>query len=1327
MSKKYFATLIAVTAVLAVIGFVISWSSADAPSTRVVVAGTPGGGVKVPGTNGKMTAFENGVYQIEPSGFGVSRPVREIGLPDEETAAEMRQNPGFRGRRKAARDKRLAEERKAKGLPPMTEEEKAVREINDLNVKALKKVVPGKGAGESEKFVDPLLANQLAPEAPEAMPTPALSFNGATAADNASVGIGGLAPPDANGDVGLNHYVSSVNLTLKFFNKSGTVVAGPIRTSDLWASLPADDICRTENDGDPIVLYDQLADRWHISQFAVPSITTNNQCVAVSTTGDPTGSYYVWSYQYPGQIFNDYPKVGVWNDAYHMTFNQFNNAGSLFLGMGFLSQDRSKALAGDPTASVVYTNIATIDPDAGGGLPLDIEGFVPPPANMPVVIGEWRANEFGDPTDAIRFYRWVPNFVSPGLSTVTVLPDLPVAAFDGRNPDGRTDIEQSGGSSLDAVADRLMHRLVYRNMGTVDSPVNSIVGSFTVNTSGINPAPVPTPTPGTGAALYDAGIRWFELRRNGDSFSVYDQGTHADSGGTAGLRLNNWMSSISQDNQGNLALGFSQSGPSQNADIKVAGRTNNVGGVGVMNEGEALFHDAAGSQTGSSRWGDYSMMSVDPVDDCTFWYTQEYFNSTSSVGWATRVMSFKFPSCTAVPKGTISGTITSCSSGLPVDDANVIATGGFHRLTISNGTYSMSVTPGNYTVDANKAPGFVSSAPVNVNVVNGGNSTANICLNGVAVLAPGTLTVVTESCGLPNNLADPGETMTVSLPIVNNGGGSTTNLIAKLRNTGGVINAGPSQNYGSLAPSGGTASRDFTFRVQPLLSCGSTITLTWDLFDGTTNLGTIQRTLTSGTQILNLDQNFDGVTPPALPVGWTQTQDNGILINWVTTASNPSSPPNAAFANEPTSVSLSSLVTPNVNVTSASARLTFRNNFNTESGFDGMVLEMRTGAGAFQDILVAGGTFLSNGYNDTLSTEFSNPLPGRDAWSGSSNGYVTTEVQLPASANGQSVQFRWRMGTDSSETVPSGGVRLDNIQVFGGSACNGPCAPSRPVRADFDNDGRTDLSIFRPSNGDWWVAQSSGGLRALNWGLNGDIPFSGDFSGDGRADFGIFRGLPNDIYIDMYLLKTPLYDNEQFSWGLPGDLPFSGDYNGDGITDVALYRPSDNRFYIWHRGPVVQTRVLHFGLPGDIPLAMDINGDGVTELAVYRPVTGVWYFTDANNGSINTSSVQFGIATDIPVPADYDADGIDDVAVYRPSNGGWYIYYSNTLTFGFFQWGNSTDIPVPGDYDGDGRYDPAIYRNGAWWMLRSTLGPSVGFWGLATDKPIPASYVRPTP
>ncbi len=765
-----------------------------------------------PQASERITKYANGVFHIAPTAFGITADVRDLPRVDP-NAAEM-----------------------LDGFKP--------KETNPLNRKIIKPIIPGAGAGAgSGDFKDPLVDRGRHPQLLAPWSAAITTFDGATSADNAAQGIGALSPPDVNGEVGLNHFVSSVNLVYKIFNKDGTVAAGPFKTSALFSGLPATDPCRARNDGDPIVIYDSLADRWHISQFAVPGVSnvtaTNFQCVAVSVTGDPTGAYYVWSYPYPNQIFNDYPKVGVWLDAYHMTFNQFNNAGTAFLGMGILSQDRTRALAGDPAASVLYTNIATIDPNAGGGLPADIDGFVPPPPGMPVVIAEFRADEFGDPLDAIRMYRWVPDFVTPANSTITVLPDVPLAAFDARAPATRNAIEQSGGGALDAISDRLMYRFAYRNLGTQAAPVNSFVGNFTVNVSGVAP---------TSAATFQTGIRWFEMRRTGDSFSVFDQGTHnlAPTNGATGV--NNWMGSIAQDNKGNIALGFSQSSTTQRANIMVAGRTNNVANSGTLNEEETVFHAAAGSQTsGGGRWGDYSTMSVDPVDDCTFWYTQEYYAATSVSSWSTRVGHFKFASCTPPPRGTIQGTITTCSSGLPVNKALASATGGFSRSTGAAGTYSMTVSPGTYTVSASSAAvGFVSASQSGVTVVNGGTSTVNLCLTGVAVLAATPVTLISESFLPANGVIDPGETVTVAFGAQNAGAANTVNDVGTLQATGGVTAPGPAQNYGVVVAGGAAVNRNFTFTASPALACGANITANVAHLDGTSNLGSLPYSLATG-------------------------------------------------------------------------------------------------------------------------------------------------------------------------------------------------------------------------------------------------------------------------------------------------------------------------------------------------------------------------------------------------------------------------------------------------------------------------------------------------
>ncbi len=1264
--------------------------------------------VAAPIVNGEFTEYANGIIGIAPHGFAISKPVKEMLAQDPDALRSRALFVRTKEQKRAARLEKL----RAQGL---SEEEIEIDQINIRNARTIKKIVPGAGLAEG-KFKDPLVDEGQKSFELQTMPTPSLDFKGASQIDNAAQGIGPIAPPDANGDVGPDHYVSAVNLVFKVFDKAGKVLAGPVKNNSLFQNLPAGDPCRITNDGDPIILYDSLADRWHFSQFGIPSGTTSYQCVALSVTGDPTGAYYVWSYAYPGSLGNDFPKVGVWTDGYHMTFNQFSSLepNASFVGLGILTQDRKKALAGDPATIAVYKNVGERDPDSGGALPGDIDGFVAPPEGLAQVIGEFRANDFGDPVDGLRLYRWAPDFLNPGISTFTVLPDLALAEFDARQPPGLEDIEQAGGSKLDSVSDRSMHRFAYRNLGTAKEPKNSYVGNFAVNVSGVNPV---------SAETYQSAIRWFEVRRTNDTFSVFDQGTH-QSGSTDGVNgLNNWMGAIAQDNIGNIALGYSQASTTQNADIKIAGRT--IPKSGGLNEGEALFFDARGSQTGSNRWGDYSSMNVDPVDDCTFWYTQEYYETTSSTGWSTRVGKFKFPQCTPPPTATIKGTVTFCDNNQPVDKASVNATGGFNRITGVTGEYEIKVSPGTYAVTAGRAGGLVSaSGAKDINVGPGETAFANFCLNGVAVIATNVEPrIVSESCSLPNGVPDPSEQVTVSLPLQNTGAASTTNLTAELQAMGGVTNPSTPQNYGALAPGSAVASKNFTFTVAPNIACGSTITLTFKITNGSTPFGTITKTFVTGVLQPTRAQNFDSVTAPALPAGWTNVQIVGTGINWVTSTVSPSSPPNTAFANNAAVVSSAALVTPPILIEIADAQFSFKNFFETEDDYDGMVLEYSTDDGTnYVDIIRGGGSFVSGGYNGVISRGFDSPIRGRNAWTGNSNGFINTVVNLPASLKGQSVRFRWVMASDSSE-AEGAGVRIDDVQYFGERKC-AACVPGTVCQAsqtksrydfDGDRDRKSDLSVFRPSNNTWYLRKGDGGFTGVPFGLSSDKLVPADYDGDGKADIAVYRDGT------WFIQRSTAGFIGVPSFGAATDIPQPADFDGDGKADLAVFRPSNGGWYVYNLAND-QVSSIQFGAPTDKPVVGDYDGDCKADYAVFRPAEGNWYVQRSKDGFLVR---QFGASGDKLVPADYDGDGKTDIAVFRPSpsNGTWYLLQSAAglrgVAFGF-----GTDLPVPADYDGDGKADVAVFRNGIWYQLQSTGGFKGEQFGEATDKPIPNVFIQ---
>ncbi len=271
-------------------------------------------------------------------------------------------------------------------------------------------------------------------------------------------------------------------------------------------------------------------------------------------------------------------------------------------------------------------------------------------------------------------------------------------------------------------------------------------------------------------------------------------------------------------------------------------------------------------------------------------------------------------------------------------------------------------------------------------------------------------------------------------------------------------------------------------------------------------------------------------------------------------------------------------------------------------------------------------------------------------------------------------------------------------------------------KADFDGDGKTDLSVFRPNDGVWHILNSSNGsYLPFNFGNSGDILTPADFDGDGKTDYAVFRPSTGVWYTS----SRQIFRSQQF--GTTGDIPVPADFDGDGRADLAVYRPSTGVWYILNsfdsRG--VSTTIVQFGLNGDKPVAGDYDADGKADIAVFRPSTGVWYL---NRSTLGFSAAQFGLTGDVPVHDDYDGDGKTDIAVFRPSTGVWYL---NRTAQGFtaFQFGISTDIPSEGDFDGDGKADAAVYRDGVWYILfLQSGGFSVSQFGIPSDKPIPNAY-----
>ena len=569
--------------------------------------------------------------------------------------------------------------------------------------------------------------------------------------------------------------------------------------------------------------------------------------------------------------------------------------------------------------------------------------------------------------------------------------------------------------------------------------------------------------------------------------------------------------------------------------------------------------------------------------------------------------------------------------------------------------------------------------------------------------SPAATVTDTAPGGDGDGYPEPGETVGVTIPLTNSTGTTATGVTLQ-------IVGGGSADYGSIA-SGTTVSRTINYTIPANTPCGTVLTLTLNVNSslGATSFTTV---VAVGQPVQTFAENFDGVTAPAFPAGWTATPvQNG--INFVTTTTGPDTVPNAAFAADPTTVGGGSdLVSPSIPITSGAATVSFSNKYDTEPGWDGGVLDISINGGSFNDIVTAGGRFIQNGYNGILGAGANNPVANRNAWSGNSGGFVTTIAQLPPSAAGQNVQLRWRFGGDDNTAAT--GWTVDTIKVFGGSACSFT-PPSGHKRADFDGDGKSDLSVFRGSDTNWYIQKSSGGISVTAWGAAGDIPTPGDFDGDGKTDLAVFRpsaGSPNNFVLNSNgnVITT-------FAWGQSGDVPVTADYDGDGKADAAVFRASDSNWYI--RKSTGGLQVSAWGVAGDIATPGDYNGDGKSDYAIYRPSNNNWYILNSAGG---ISQVAWGAAGDKTVAADYDGDGKDDIAVFRASAGLWYIVKSSG-GIQTISWGQSGDVAVPGDYDGDGKYDAAIFRSGTWWISKSGGGITSTAWGTGSDIAIPSRYV----
>ena len=598
------------------------------------------------------------------------------------------------------------------------------------------------------------------------------------------------APTDVNLAVGDTQVVQWVNVSYAVFNKTtGAVIAGPVAGNQLWANFGGP--CATSNGGDIIPQWDKTAHRWVMTQnvFSAPYAT----CIAISQTPDATGPYY--RFQFPQSGFPDYPKWGMWPDAYYQSQNNFGPTGSTYVGATACAYERAKMLVGDSTAKQICFTTPTIFDD--GLLPgdLDSAGTLPPPGQAEVFLG---SIDNTPPNGSVIYkYLFHVDFTTPSNSTFTgaggTMP-INVASFGLACGGGSAGCIPQGGIAdrLDALGDRLMYRLAYRNFS--DHQTWLVSHSVTAGSS--------------------VGERWYEFHapENSTSLSVFQQGTFAPDSNYR------WMGSIAMDSAQDIALGYSISSPGMYPSISYTGRVPSDA-LGTM-ESEAQIVAGTGSQSlTGNRWGDYTSMAIDGADDCTFWYTNQYYMVTAQFDWSTRLASFKFPSCgsttpdfslsgsppsqsvvqgqgttytvTLTPLSGFSGTVNLTASGLPSGAAasyNPPSVSGSGNSTMSvttststpAGTYTLTIigtsgslsrsTTVSLTVNAVAQPNFsLSASPSSVTVTQGTNGTSAITVtpqNGFN----GTVTFGVTS-GLPSNAG-----ASFSPPSVTGSGNSTMSV-----------------------------------------------------------------------------------------------------------------------------------------------------------------------------------------------------------------------------------------------------------------------------------------------------------------------------------------------------------------------------------------------------------------------------------------------------------------------------------------------------------------------------------------------------------------------
>lgn len=828
----------------------------------------------------------------------------------------------------------------------------------------------------------------------------------------------GVFPPDPSGDVGGGFYVQSINgsggSTYTIYNTAdGTVAAGPFNMDGLGSG----GACASGN-GDPVVLFDQIASRWLLTEF---SSSGNNLCIYLSATSNPVST--TWTrYNFVPPSFPDYPKYGVWPDAYYVGANQSN---------GVYAIDRTRMLAG-LSATLQRFSVPTLS-ELGFQMlpPASLNGIDVPPAGAPGVflrqVDDERNNPgSNDPNfDRLEYFNFHVDFTTPANSTLTGPIAIQINEFDRSFtvPSGFGAIPQPGTSRLlDPLFEVVMFPVHYRAFGGTET----ITGNFVTEIGPNN----------------QSGIRWFELRRTGgiaNPWTKFQEGTYAPNDPEGAT--NRWMGATAMDSAGNIAMGFSidravGASPLFPSLAYVGRQAGDP--AGVMTTAETRLVTGGSSQTSFDRWGDYFQLGVDPADGCTFWFTGQYMGASN---WATRVASFRFDAC---------GSPTFSMSGTPLDQAVCAASpspSALAPVAITVGSIAGFNTPVNLGFGAGLPAGFAGSYTTNP-VVPPGSSQANLTVTNAATPGLNALTLRGSAAGTDRDLAlnvtvatQAPAAATLTAPANNAVDVSSTptfSWTASAQSASYLIEVATDAGFSNIILSQSVSGTSF----QPAAALPTNTQLYWRVTpNNICGAGTVSAVFTFRTQAAPGDCSIGTVVTPVFTDnmesgtnGWTHSAAAG-SDTWALSTVRPNSPVSSWLGVDSAVISDQRLVSPTVALPTSltGLNLQFQHWRNIEENgasacYDAGLLEVSLNGGSFTQISNA--QIAVGDYTGQVNGSFSNPLAGLQGWCGSVP-YNNVVVDLSAFA-GQNAQFRFRLGSDTS--VGREGWYIDDFKVQGCSA-----------------------------------------------------------------------------------------------------------------------------------------------------------------------------------------------------------------------------------------------------------------------------------------------------